>query len=116
MVNHLRLSKSLYWLPFLLIGFFAVTLLWMNCDSLYAQEATPEVVPATTDQVQVSPYLASEIAAGGEDVAILILLKAQPDLAALEAAAANLPTVSANPSAEARRTTRATFLYQELAS
>ena len=116
----IRLPKYLCWLPVVLVTLIAVALLWSDGRSLHAQEATPEatpeVMPASSDQVQVSPYLASEIAAGDEDVAMLILLKDQPDLAALEAAAANLPTISANLSAEAHRTARATFLYQELTS
>lgn len=89
-------------------AFFA----WQS-RALLAQEIAPAAVPEAGDEVQVSPYLSAQLARGAQTVPILIVLKDQPDLVALQAAAAAISAGSPASAAE-NRTARATYLYHEL--
>lgn len=97
--------------------------LWgVDASKLYAQEPqaipSPIIPPAvalptspTATKAQISPFLVAELADKVEEVSFLILLKDQPDVAALEAEAA---AASQAVVATAQRSTRTAYLYQAL--
>jgi subtilisin family serine protease len=97
----------------LILALIALGAFARGARSLLAQEATPEAIPEAGDEVQVSPYLTAELVAGAEEVSILVLLKDQPDVAALQAAAAGAGN-SVATSVESRRIARTTAIYQAL--
>lgn len=103
-------QRWLYLLVVVLVGGCALV---MGIRSLYAQEATPVAIPEVSHEVQVSPYLAAELASGAQEVPVLIILKDQPDVAALRAAATSASNSGTRSAAE-QRTQRATALYQAL--
>jgi subtilisin family serine protease len=111
----------LRWLLLLVITPLCLSSLATGSAILYAQDATPEAIPEASQQVQVSPYLAVQVADGSKDVAILILLKEQPDIAALSASAAHASSQDSGTNATTtwgaeQRTARATYLYHALTS
>ncbi len=89
-------------------------LLAVGSVPLFAQELVPEATPDVVSEVQVSPYLDAQLNAGVEEIPILILLKDQPDIAAIKATAMSASNNATT--AAARRTARAEYLYHALAT
>lgn len=91
------------------LGAIGAVVLAIVVTPLHAQEATPQV----PEQALVSPFLSAEMAGGVEDVPILIVLRDQPDVAALHAVALSAAN-AATTSPEERRVQRTTYLYHAL--
>jgi serine protease AprX len=99
------------WLHFLALALIiGVNMLVVDGGGARAQAVTPAAIPEDSDAVQVSPYLTAALASGAKAVSMLILLKDQPDLAALEAAISASSEGGAPLDISARRTA----LYQQL--
>jgi subtilisin family serine protease len=103
-------------LVLVIIGLLGAGLFSTRGETLQAQAIVPEpdAGAASVAEVQVSPYLTAALAANDGEVSILVMLKDQPDIAALAAAATAAAHQGESP--EARRIARIALVYQELTS
>ena len=101
---HKHVSRRHRWLYLLVVALIGANLVAVDGRAVQAQAEIPAAIPEDSTAAQVSPYLLAELASGPDDVSILILLKDQPDVTALEAAiSANYGDADAAATVTARR-------------